>query len=249
MGGWMHRWRLMQPIALPANLPDTFYRGAGRIAHFRRLASPPGASPPEDWIASTTRRFGVDTDSGLTTLPDGRLLADAIAAAPERWLGPAHVDRYGADPAILVKLLDAGERLPVHVHPDRRFATAHLASPYGKTEAWGILEAAPDAGGYLGVSRPVSVAELTGWGLERRDRGSLLFPSAADEFFRAERVGSVLDPGFSVVVVTSGQGALGTLPVAAGDTLVVPYAAGAVRVSGDLSAIRLRPPAVPAAAS
>ena len=60
----MHRWRLMQPIALPANLPDTFYRGAGRIAHFRRLASPPGASPPEDWIASTTRRFGVDTDSG-----------------------------------------------------------------------------------------------------------------------------------------------------------------------------------------
>src|SRR2546421_10023821 len=168
MGGWMHRWRLMQPIALPANLPDTFYRGAGRIAHFRRLASPPGASPPEDWIASTTRRFGVDTDSGLTTLPDGRLLADAIAAEPERWLGPAHVDRYGADPAILVKLLDAGERLPVHVHPDRRFAATHLASPYGKTEAWVILEAAPDAVVYLGFARTVETDELSGWVAEQR---------------------------------------------------------------------------------
>ena len=50
----------------------------------------------------------------------------------------------------------------------------------------------------------------------------------------------------SVVVVTSGRGFLGTLSVTAGDTVVVPYAAGAVHVSGDLSAIRLRPPAVSA---
>jgi len=38
------------------------------------------------------------------------------------------VGRFGANPALLVKLLDAGQRLPVHVHPDRRFATTHLAS-------------------------------------------------------------------------------------------------------------------------
>jgi hypothetical protein len=25
------------------------------------------------------------------------------------WLGPDHVERFGADPALLVKLLDAGE--------------------------------------------------------------------------------------------------------------------------------------------
>jgi mannose-6-phosphate isomerase len=76
----------------------------------------------------------------------------------------------------------------------------------------------------------------------RRDRGSRLFPPAADEFFRAERVGAVLDAGFSVVVVTAGQGFLGPVAVAAGDTVVVPYAAEAVAVSGELSAIRLRPP-------
>src|SRR5207302_407045 len=72
------------------------------------------------------------------------------ADEPEAWLGAAHVQRYGADPALLVKLLDAGPRLPLHVHPDRRFATAHLASPYGKTEAWVTVDAVPDASVHLG---------------------------------------------------------------------------------------------------
>lgn len=66
-----------------------------------------------------------------------------------------------ADPGVLVKLLDAGQRLPLHVHPDRRFATAHLASPYGKTEAWVILSDRPDAYVHLGFARDVSADELT----------------------------------------------------------------------------------------
>ena len=39
-----------------------------------------------------------------------------------------------------MKLLDAGQRLPVHVHPTRPFARDHLHSCYGKTEAWYVLE-------------------------------------------------------------------------------------------------------------
>jgi mannose-6-phosphate isomerase len=151
----------MQPIVLGPNLPDTFYRGAGRIARFRGLAE--AAEPrPEDWIASTTSRFGGGA-SGQTRLADGSLLADAIAADPVGWLGREHVARYGADPALLVKLLDAGQRLPLHVHPDRGFATEHLASPFGKTEAWIVLEAAPGAAVHLGFSRDVGADELTGW--------------------------------------------------------------------------------------
>ena len=71
--------------------------------------------------------------------------------------------RYGADPALLVKLLDAGQQLPLHVHPDRGYATEHLASPFGKTEAWIVLEADPGAVMYLGFSRDVEAAELGGW--------------------------------------------------------------------------------------
>jgi mannose-6-phosphate isomerase len=141
--------------ALPANQPETFYRGAGRIAGFRNLPSLPDR--PEDWVASVTTRFGL-APSGLSTLSDGRVLAEAIAADPRWWLGP---DR--TDTGVLVKLLDAGQRLPLHVHPDRRFATTHLASPYGKTEAWVIVSARSDAYVHLGFARDVPADELAGW--------------------------------------------------------------------------------------
>ena len=74
-------------------------------------------------MGSTTTIFGED-ERGLTLLADGRTLRDAIAADPEGFLGAAHVRRYGPDPALLVKLLDAGERLPVHCHPDRALRAA-----------------------------------------------------------------------------------------------------------------------------
>ena len=141
--------------ALPANQPETFYRGAARIAEFRNV--PALTDRPEDWVGSVTSRFGL-APSGLSTLVDGRVLGEAIAADPRWWLGPER-----ADTGVLVKLLDAGQRLPLHAHPDRRFATAHLASPYGKTEAWVILSARPDAYVHLGFARDVETAELAGW--------------------------------------------------------------------------------------
>jgi mannose-6-phosphate isomerase len=152
---------------LPANTPRSFYRGAGRISRFRGIGAADDPYFPEDWIASTTSRHGA-APAGLTTLPDGRSLAEAIAGDPLWWLGEQHVAEHGADPAILVKLLDAGERLPLHVHPDRRFAADHLASPYGKTEAWVIVSAEPDAAVHLGFSRDVEPGELARWVADQR---------------------------------------------------------------------------------
>ena len=56
-------------LPLPANQPETFYRGAGRIAEFRTLPALPGR--PEDWVGSVTSRFEL-APAGLSTLPDGR---------------------------------------------------------------------------------------------------------------------------------------------------------------------------------
>ncbi len=159
----------VQPLLLGPNQPETFYRGSGRLGAFRGLDLEPR---PEDWVASTTARFG-RAPAGLTTLLDGSLLADLIAADPVSWLGAAHVNRFGSDPALLVKLLDTGQRLPVHVHPSREFARSHLASPYGKTEAWIVLDAAPEAFVHLGFARDVSADELAGW-VAAQDIGSLL---------------------------------------------------------------------------
>jgi mannose-6-phosphate isomerase len=153
----------MDPVWLGPNQPLSFYRGSDAIAAWRGLPGHSGELHyPEDWIASVTPRFGL-APSGLTTLPDGRLLADAIAGDPLAWLGPEHLDRWGADPRLLVKLLDAGERLPVHVHPDRGFAASHLASPYGKTEAWLIVDAVADAAVNIGFDRDIEVGQLAAW--------------------------------------------------------------------------------------
>ena len=129
----------MNPIRLSSNRPaERFYRGGDRISRFRGEGES-APREPEDWIASTTTIRGEHT-LGLTTLPDGRVLRDAIAAEPAAWLGAAHAQRWGADARLLVKLLDAGQRLPVHAHPHDDFAAAHLARAHGKAEAWYILE-------------------------------------------------------------------------------------------------------------
>jgi mannose-6-phosphate isomerase len=148
----------VNPIRLQANQPRRFYRGGAAIARFR--GDPVSDDhAPEDWVGSTTAIFG-SAPFGLTMLPGGRLLRDAIEAERGRFLGPAHVSAFGPDPAVLVKLLDAGERLPLHLHPDREFARRHLGSAYGKTEAWLVLE-----GGtlHLGFREDVDTETLREW--------------------------------------------------------------------------------------
>jgi mannose-6-phosphate isomerase len=152
----------LTPTALALNTPQRFYRGGERILAFRGLPVPEDfdGRRPEDWLASTTRLFAEGGD-GLTVLPDGRTLADAVTTEPERWLGAAHVADRGTDTALLTKLLDSGERLPVHSHPDRAFAARHLDCAHGKTEAWIILEAEPGATVWVGFRDGLTQEELT----------------------------------------------------------------------------------------
>jgi mannose-6-phosphate isomerase len=340
----------VRPILLESNQLHRSYRGGPAIARFRGT-EPSDEHAPEDWVGSTTTVFG-DERQGLTTLPDGSVLRDAIAADPEAFLGPAHAKRYGSDPALLVKLLHAGERLPVHCHPSRAFARRHLDCPFGKTEAWVIVEtegARPLV--HLGFRQDVEAATLAGWverqetttmlralhALEVRPGDAVLVPAGvphaigegvfvvelqeptdfsvllerdgfvgegrgdghlgigydlalscvdrsgfgeetvarlrrrareaqeirpgvwsvlladADPYFRAERLlpqpTARLEPAFSILVVLDGEGRLetehgGELPLAQGDTVLVPYASGAGRVAGPVEAIRCLPPAL-----
>src|SRR5664279_4318424 len=148
---------MLIPVILPANQPpDRFYQGGDKITAFRGQATAVETAVtsektpretaiagclhiPEDWVASVTCLAG-DTRLGLTVLPDGRTLADAIESDPHAWLGPDHVAAFGSDTKLLVKLLDAGQRLPVHAHPGTTFAHDHLGRTHGKAEAWYILQ-------------------------------------------------------------------------------------------------------------
>jgi mannose-6-phosphate isomerase len=310
----------VKPLVLPPNRFPRFYRGGQRIAAFRGIPAS-GDRTPEDWIGSTTYAKG--ESNGPSRLADGSQLADVLAAAPESFFEPAHRARSGVEPGVLVKLLDAGERLPVHYHPDRAFAERHLGSAHGKTEAWIILEAQPDAAVWLGFERefdpawvaaqdadamlasmrrepvatgdvlyvPAGVPHAIGEGIlllelqepsdlslllewhgivaeedaflgldlaralealrpdppdQARPPGRLL-PEEADAFFRADE-GTDFDAGFSIAVVHTGEGTLECdaakpTPVGRGSTLLVPYAAGAWRLTGSARAYRCRGPA------
>ena len=92
-------------------------------------------------------------------------------------------------------------------------------------------------------TEPADIAALTSGGDVN------LLPDAADPYFRAERMrgGDELGPSFAVVLVTGGEGALRSsdgdeLELRRGTTALVPYAAGATTVSGDIEAIRCLPP-------
>ena len=135
-----------QPQLLPPNVVEHWYSGGPALAAWRGLA-PVGERSPEEWIGATVARFG-EPDRGPAHLADGTLLRDAVVDDPIAWLG--RDDGEPGDTGLLVKLLDAGQRLPIHVHPTRDYASRHLGCAYGKTEAWYVLEAGADAAVWVG---------------------------------------------------------------------------------------------------
>jgi mannose-6-phosphate isomerase len=152
----------MKPQVLPPNVLKHFYEGGRRIAALRGIELE-SDHMPEEWIGATSTMFG-HAERGLSRFEDGTLVRDAVRADPEAYLGAEHTARYGPDPGLLVKLLDAGQRLPVHFHPGRAFAReAGLDDRHGKTEAWIIVEAEPDARMWLDFKRDVELQEVREW--------------------------------------------------------------------------------------
>jgi mannose-6-phosphate isomerase len=161
----------MKPQELPPNVLRHFYAGGPRIAALRGIELE-SDHMPEEWIGAVNGMFG-QPERGLSRFADGTLVRDAVAADPEAYLGPDHFARLGADPGLLVKLLDAGERLPVHFHPDRAFARDALDSAHGKTEAWIIIEADPGATVHVDWKRGVRPDEVREW-LRSQDAAAML---------------------------------------------------------------------------
>ena len=146
----------------------------GRRAHRRAPRRAAGRGRPARGLGRLDRHLvGLGHATGLSRLADGTILKEAIEANPEAYLGPEHVAAYGADPGLLVKLLDAGERLPVHYHPGRAFAKEHLGLRYGKTESWLILEADPGAAVHVGLKEPLDAETARRW-VDEQDADAML---------------------------------------------------------------------------
>lgn len=121
------------------------YRGGSGIDRLCGKTTCEDTSFPENWIASCIEGNGrlyhspghgisqIRTENGWRNFPE------YLAGHGAELLGEAHIRKYGPAPAVLVKLLDAAEELPLQVHPSRADAKRLLGVNYGKTEAWLIL--------------------------------------------------------------------------------------------------------------
>lgn len=169
------------PTQLPPNPVPVYYGGGSSIARFRGIADFPS---PEDWIGSLVefRMDGLGRGHGLSRTATGDLLSDLIATDASGWLGDAHSQPRGG---LLVKLLDAGERLPVHWHPGRAFALEHLGSCYGKAEAWVVLS--PTARVWLGFAEEPARREVRGF-IDAQDTDALLSSTVVHELARGDVV-------------------------------------------------------------
>jgi mannose-6-phosphate isomerase len=112
----------------------------------------PGQLTAEAWVVYERDRIA----SGPLA---GRTLADVAAEDAVGLLGERAETRTGGRFPLLIKIMDIAQWLSLQVHPDDALAVV-LEGPgqFGKTEAWYVLDAEPDAQLIAGM-RPETTAE------------------------------------------------------------------------------------------
>jgi mannose-6-phosphate isomerase len=118
--------------------------GGQRLSTILGRNLPPGRRIGESWEIADHR----DDVSCVSEGPlSGVTLRELMREKPKDLLGAALADRDFARFPLLVKLIDASDRLSVQVHPADEYAHAHEKGEEGKTEMWYVVHC--DAGAEL----------------------------------------------------------------------------------------------------
>ena len=138
----------MEVLLLYPTVKDTIWGGTRLITEY-------GFETKEDniaeaWLLSAHPDGPSFVQNGVYA---GKTLAEALAAEGKAVLGSNNADKQGFP--ILIKLIDAKQKLSVQVHPGDEYAR-RVENENGKTEAWYILDAAPDAELVYGVNREIT---------------------------------------------------------------------------------------------
>lgn len=108
----------------------------------------------ETWMLSAHKDGPALVQNGVYK---GKTLAEALEAEGRSVWGTHNAER--PDFPILIKLIDAHDKLSIQVHPDDDYAR-RVENENGKTEAWYIISAEPDAELVYGVKRRTTKEEL-----------------------------------------------------------------------------------------
>ncbi len=127
--------------------------GGRRLEQLYGKALPPGVPIGESWEIT-------DRPEGVSVITNGPL-----AGRDLRWLMENHASELLGDSRpcagrfpLLVKILDAQEKLSLQVHPPAHKAAELRGEP--KTEMWYVADATPDADLFVGLRRGATRAEF-----------------------------------------------------------------------------------------
>ena len=113
--------------------------GGTRLPREWNKCAPDGGSVGESWELTVRKKeMSIIQNGALAGTPVGELLSDF----PEELMGNSSLTN-GEFP-LLIKFIDAADRLSVQVHPDDSYA-ARMENDRGKTEMWYIVDADKDA--------------------------------------------------------------------------------------------------------
>ncbi|MCS7060773.1 MAG: class I mannose-6-phosphate isomerase [Anaerolineae bacterium] len=148
---------LTRPMMFRPALKDKIWGGQrlGRMYHLAETHRSIG----EAWLVEESLCATGGAYPGHTLHEIVNLEASAILGARGLAAGCSSVTQVCHFP-LLIKLLDAADVLSVQVHPDDTYAQRREGQPFGKCEAWLVLEAEPGAKIIHGFKSRLSRDEL-----------------------------------------------------------------------------------------
>jgi mannose-6-phosphate isomerase len=145
----------MQPYPIKLTYHVRAYAFGDRlIPEMLGMKDVPEGIVAETWEVSDYRDAPAEVKNGPYA---GKKLHDLVEEYPDELVGEGW---RGPHFPLLEKFLDASHMLPVHLHADDETARRKHGEPHGKTEAWHILWAAPDASILAGVKEGVDREDL-----------------------------------------------------------------------------------------
>lgn len=115
-----------------------------------------GKSTPEGQVAESWELSGIPgSESKIANGPlMGQTLTDVIKKYGKLVLGNKFSsDKISTGLPVLLKLIDAKDKLSIQVHPDDKYAMEYEHGKKGKTEMWYIIDAKPEASVIHGFSQ------------------------------------------------------------------------------------------------
>jgi len=123
--------------------------GGTRLAELLRKPFELNKKIGESWELSGMQKNLSQAANGFLK---GNNIEELVEIYMGELVGEKVYEQFGVEFPLLIKLIDASETLSVQVHPDDETA-AQRHDAYGKTEMWYIVDAAPDAGIYVGFKQ------------------------------------------------------------------------------------------------